>query len=125
MNLLLDSHVAIWWLADPARLSAVARTAIADGRNQAHLSVASIWEIGLKMARNRIRLPPGYVDVLQSDGIGILDIRREHAERAPRLPRHHADPFDRMRIAQAEIENLILVTRDAAFHSYGTPVLDA
>ncbi len=117
--------MAIWWIDDPGRLSPAARSAISDGRNQAHLSVASIWEIGLKMARNKLRLPPGYIDVLQSDGIGLLDIRREHAERAQGLPPHHADPFDRMLIAQAEVENLIVVTRDAVFHSYGIPILDA
>ena len=125
MRLLLDSHAAIWWLDDPTRLSPAARAAIADGRNEVQLSVASIWEIGLKAARNELRLPPGYVDVLQSDGIGILDVRRSHAERAPALPPHHADPFDRMLIAQAEIENLMLVTRDPAFRAFGIPVLEA
>lgn len=125
MKLLLDSHVAVWWLDDPDRLSPSARAAIADGRNEVLLSVASIWEIGLKAARNKLRLPAGYVDLLQSDGIGILDIRRAHAERAAALPPHHSDPFDRMLIAQAEVDNLMLVTRDAAFRAYGIAVIEA
>jgi PIN domain nuclease of toxin-antitoxin system len=92
VNLLVDSHVAIWWLEYPARLSARARAALADGRNQVQLSVASIGEIGLKAARNQLRLPAEYVDVLQANGFGVLDIRRAHAERATRLPAHHGAP---------------------------------
>lgn len=125
MNLLVDSHVAIWWLADPARLSARARAALADGRNQVQLSVASIWEIGLKAARNQLRLPADYVDLLKADGFGVLDIRRAHAEHATRLPPHHADPFDRLLIAQAQVEDLVLVSRDEAFRQYDVHLLDA
>lgn len=125
MNLLVDSHVAIWWLEDPARLSARARAALADGRNQVQLSVASIWEIGLKAARNQLRLPADYVDVLQADGFGVLDIRRTHVERATRLPAHHGDPFDRLLVAQALVEDLVLVSRDEALHRYDVHVLDA
>lgn len=125
MNLLVDSHVAIWWLDDPARLSARARAALADGRNQVQLSVASIWEIGLKAARNQLRLPADYVDVLQADGFGVLDIRRAHAEHATRLPLHHADPFDRLLIAQAQVEDLVLVSRNEALRPYDVHLLDA
>ena len=125
MNLLVDSHVAIWWLEDPARLSPAARAAIADGRNRVWLSVASVWEIGLKAARNKLRLPAGYVDILLADGFGILEIRLAHAQRAPALPSHHADPFDRMLVAQAEVEHLVLVTRDEALRAYGVPILSA
>lgn len=125
MNLLLDSHVVIWWLEDPARIAATARSAIADGRNRALVSVASIWEIGLKTARQKLTLPDGYVDLLQADGFSFLDIRREHAERAPTLPPHHGDPFDRMLIAQAMAENLVLVTSDAALRAYSVPILEA
>ncbi len=125
MNLLVDSHVAIWWLDDPDRLSPRARAALADGRNQVLLSVASIWEIGLKAARNQLRLPADYVDVLQADGFGVLDIRRAHAERAARLPPHHADPFDRMLIAQAQVEDLVLVSRDEELARYEVQMLHA
>jgi PIN domain nuclease of toxin-antitoxin system len=125
LNLLVDSHVAVWWLDAPTRLAPAARNAIAEGRNRVYLSVASIWEIGLEAARNKLRLPPDYVDLLQADGFGVLDIRRAHAERATALPPHHADPFDRMLLAQAEIEGLTMVTRDAALRAYGVPIVEA
>ena len=125
MNLLLDSHVAIWWLNDPARLAPAARATIADGRNRALISVASIWEIGLKTARQKLILPADYVNILQADGFALLEVRREHAERAPALPTHHGDPFDRMLVAQALTENLVLVTSDAALRTYGVPILEA
>jgi PIN domain nuclease of toxin-antitoxin system len=125
MNLLIDSHVAVWWLDNPGRLTAPARTAIADGRNRVYLSVASVWEIGLKAARNKLRLPPSYVELLQADGFTVLEIRLAHARRAPAWPPHHADPFDRMLLAQAEVEGLVLVTRDDALRAYGVPILAA
>jgi PIN domain nuclease of toxin-antitoxin system len=125
VNLLVDSHVAVWWLDDPKRLSSAARAAIADGRNQVYLSVASVWELGLKVERGKLRLPADYLDRLRADGFGFLDVRLVHARRAPVLAPHHADPFDRILLAQAEIEHLVMVTRDDALRVYGVPVLGA
>jgi PIN domain nuclease of toxin-antitoxin system len=125
MNFLVDSHAAVWWMDDPNRLAPAARDAIADGRNLVYLSAASVWEIGLKMARGKLRLPATYVDRLRADGFSFLDVSVSHAQRAPFLPPHHADPFDRLLIAQAQIEGLVLVTRDEDLHAYGVPVLRA
>lgn len=123
MRLLIDTHVAIWWLRDPRLLSASARDAIRDGRNDVFVSAASVWEIGLKVAKKKLRVPDGYLRALEKDGFSSLDIRPVHAERAPQLPDHHADPFDRLLIAQALCENLVFVTRDDALMEYGAPLL--
>ena len=125
MNLLLDTHVVVWWLDDPGRLSEAARAAIADGRNRAFVSAGSVWEIGLKVAKQKLRMPTGHVKALEEDGFGFLDIRMNHVQRAAALPAHHGDPFDRLLLAQAQAEDMILVTRDDALGRYGIPILVA
>lgn len=125
MNLLIDTHVAVWWMDRPDRISPEARAAISSGRNRVFLSVISVWEIGLKVARGKLRIPEGYVVALREDGFGFLDVRLDHVERAPVLPPHHADPFDRLLVAQAISEDMILVTRDVILGSYGIPILAA
>lgn len=119
MRLLLDSHAYLWWLADDARLSAAARAAIADSRSIVHVSAATIWEVALKAALGR--LDTGGADLageIAANGFVELPISARHAAEAGALPRHHDNPFDRMLIAQALSESLVLVTRDRAFRAY-------
>jgi PIN domain nuclease of toxin-antitoxin system len=125
MRLLLDSHVVIWWLQNPAELTARARAAIADPANEAYVSAASIWEIGLKAAKSKLLIAAEFPSLLRSDGFVDLPIHARHAERTLALPPHHGDPFDRMLIAQALEENLTLVSRDRWIPAYGVPHLVA
>ncbi len=125
MRLLLDSHVVIWWLENPSELIPAARAAIANPANEAYVSAASVWEIGLKTAKGKLRIAAEFPTLLRSDGFVDLPIHVRHAERTLALPPHHGDPFDRMLIAQALEENLTLVSRDRWISAYGVPHLAA
>jgi PIN domain nuclease of toxin-antitoxin system len=119
MRLLADSHVLIWWAENPARLTPAARAAIADPANEVLMSAASLWEIGLKVAKGKLAVPANFAAVLRADGFVDLPIHARHAERALTLPPVHGDPFDRMLIAQAMDEGLTLVSRDRWVAAYG------
>jgi len=125
LRLLLDSHVVVWWLTSPERLSAETRALIAAPGNDIILSAASVWELGLKIARRKLTLPEDYVDCLLDDGFEELPVTLEHAQRAMRLPPLHGDPFDRLLIAQALEEDLVLVTSDHVISSYNVPTREA
>jgi PIN domain nuclease of toxin-antitoxin system len=122
MRVLLDTHTLLWWLDGDRRLSRRAKQTIADDANDVLVSAASAWEIATKV---RIGKLPGAVDVA-SDIAGCLarqrfeslDITVRHAQRAGRLTGAHRDPFDRMLIAQAQIEDLPIVTNDDVFDDY-------
>ncbi len=119
MRLLLDSHAYLWWLADDARLTERARAAIAAPRAIVHVSAATIWEIAIKAALGRI--DTGGADLtgeIAANGFVELPLSARHAAKAGALPRHHDDPFDRMLIAQAQSDELTLITRDRAFRAY-------
>lgn len=123
MNLLLDTHTLIWWLADSPLLSAPAREAIADRANTVWVSAASAWEITTKF---RIGKLPGVQPVINTleaeilrEGFQLLDIRFAHGCLAGSLKHDHRDPFDRMLIAQALQENLILVSNESLFDAFG------
>lgn len=123
MRLLLDTHVALWWLNDPSRLTEEGRTALADTRNETYLSAASIWEVALKEVAGRLETPSPTEDAAREAGILELPIRWSHARRAASLPALHRDPFDRMLVAQALEEHMVLVTRDPLVHQYRLPTL--
>ena len=122
MNLLLDTPILLWWLADDARLPPSAATAVADGDNVVRVSAASAWEIAIKKAAGRLDAPDDLVDTLGSNDFDPLAITAAHALAAGVLPTYHADPFDRMLIAQARIEQLTLVTVDSRFAEYDVDV---
>lgn len=124
MNLLLDSHVALWWIADDASLGVGAIAAIENADHVA-VSVVTPWELGIKRAAGKLVCPEGLTAVFQRAGFALLAVSAEHAERAPTLPLHHRDPFDRMLIAQAELEALQIVTADPLLGRYDVEVLDA
>ena len=121
-RLLLDTHVFLWWRTDDPRLGAAAREAIAQA-DVVLVSAASAWEAAIKARLGRLRLPQPFASGVADSGFRELPVRFGHAERAAELPRHHDDPFDRMLIAQAQIEHLRCVTRDPAFSAYRVPTL--
>lgn len=124
MRLLLDTHVYLWWLADDPRLSSAVRRAIAVPDTLVHISAASIWEIAIKQGLGRL-------PVIQSDIVAEisenqfveLPINGRHAMRVGALPLHHRDPFDRLLVAQAQVEDLTLVSTDAALSAYDVSLL--
>ncbi len=125
MNLLLDTHVLLWWLDDDPTMSTSAYEAIADGHNLVLISAASVWEIVIKQSLNKIQLPDNFQDVLLSQPFHLLNVRVEHVFRVGRLPILHRDPFDRILIAQSQVEGLTLVTRDKMISQYEVPCLQA
>lgn len=123
MKLLLDTHTLIWAAADPERLPARLRASIADGANLVAVSAASAWEIAIKRARGRLRFPPVDDHMLTQGGFRALPIAIHHAAAVEMLPDHHADPFDRLLVAQAQTDDYVLVTRDPAIHQYDVTCL--
>lgn len=125
MNLLLDSHLLLWAAGSPERLSAEARSLISDNDNRLLFSAASLWEIGIKagLGRDDFRVDPRRLwRQLLLHGYAELPVAGEHALVAAELPPHHKDPFDRILVAQARAEGLILLTADAELARYGHPV---
>lgn len=122
MNLLLDTHALLWWLQG-APLHPDASEAIADGRNLIAVSAASVWEVSIKKAIGKLRFKASIVDAIDAEGFASLAVSARHAERVAALPAHHRDPFDRMLIAQAQVEGLTIVTRDASFDAYEVAVM--
>jgi PIN domain nuclease of toxin-antitoxin system len=125
MRLLLDSHVIVWWSVFPGRLRASTRDAIISPDNDVLLSAASVWELGLKIARQKLSLPEDYPARLIAAGLEELPVSIAHASRAMALPALHGDPFDRLLIAQALEEGLVLVTGDREILRYDVPTLEA
>lgn len=123
--LLLDTHVLLWWLADHPKLGTQARTAIANPVQPIVVSAASIWEIGIKRALGKLEAPLGLARIVDEQGFTQLVIAANHAELAGQLPNHHNDPFDRMLIAQAQAEGMIVVTSDEKFQAYGVRLIHA
>jgi len=126
MNLLLDTHVLLWALDDNRQLSQAARTAIIDGSNIVFVSAATAWEISIKKALGKLSYPQNdYLEELRLHRFTPMAITTEHALAVEHLPQHHKDPFDRLLIAQAQLENLTLVTRDSKIRLYDVPIIEA
>jgi PIN domain nuclease of toxin-antitoxin system len=124
MRILLDSHTLLWWMEDPSKLKPAARLAIADPKNLVFASAASIWEIGLKISKGKLRVPMNFPALLEESGIGHLAFTATHALESILLPAIHGDPFDRALIAQCRLESMTLATRDGNLSSYGIAILD-
>ncbi len=125
MKILVDSHVAVWWLSDPSQIKSPTRSAIQDPANQVFLSAASVWELSLKISKGKLVMPVGFADELKRDGFDPLPISAVHALATSELPQIHSDPFDRMLIAQAREEGLLLATRDGLIRQYDVATLEA
>ena len=122
---LLDTHVLLWALAEPAKLSRAARVALEDARNEVFVSVVSGWEIAIKRALGKLDAPDDLEAAFRMQGFDPLLMTFHHAAQAGGLPPHHGDPFDRMLVAQAQAEGLVLVTRDSNIPLYGVRTLAA
>ena len=125
MILLLDAHALLWWLTDDPILDRAAYSAIESPSNDVLVSAATVWELAIKRAQGRLEAPADITGVLASSRLVGLPITLSDGEAAARLPRHHADPFDRMLVAQARRVGAIIVTRDPAFAAYGVETLAA
>jgi PIN domain nuclease of toxin-antitoxin system len=123
VDLLLDTHAFIWWDMGDSRLREVARAAIADAGNRIVVSAASVWEISIKRMIGKFTFRYDTLRALDGSGFEALDITPRHADAAGSLPLHHSDPFDRLLVAQAKLEGLILVTQDRQLTPYGIPIL--
>ncbi|MGH9182563.1 MAG: type II toxin-antitoxin system VapC family toxin [Acidimicrobiales bacterium] len=123
MRILLDTHVLLWWLADDRLLPERAAAAIADAATEVAVSAATAWEIAIKQAAGRLAAPHDLLDALAANDFETLAITVPHAIVAAHLPAHHADPFDRMLIAQAQAGGLTLVTVDRRFSDYDVDLL--
>jgi PIN domain nuclease of toxin-antitoxin system len=125
VNLLLDTHAFLWAIDNNPRLSQKARDAIIDGNNIVFVSAATAWEIAIKKSLGKLRVPDGdYQEELKLHRFTPLDITTEHALMVERLPLHHKDPFDRMLIAQAQVEKLTLITGDPKIKAYTVPIIE-
>lgn len=125
MSLLLDTHVLLWALTDDPTLSAAARAAITDGGNRVLVSAVSAWELTIKAALGKLRTPDDLMGQLVRHRFSPLDVTVGHAVAVGQLPDHHADPFDRLLVAQARTDRLTLVTRDQQIERYEVRTLRA
>lgn len=123
-RLLLDTEALIWWDANDARLGGNARAAI-QAAADVFVSAASAWEIVIKQALGKLRAARRPAAAVADAGFTELAVGFAHAEQVLRLPQHHRDPFDRLIIATAQVEDCVLVTSDEAFGAYSVKLLDA
>ena len=127
MKVLLDTHAFLWWLSDDPRLGKNARKHISDHRNEVFLSVASLWELTIKVSLGRFAVAGDYeawlLSQLASNRFEVLPILLPHVFALSRLPFHHKDPFDRILVAQAIGEKMPLLTMDAAIANYPVTIL--
>ena len=119
MKLLLDTSALIWFLRKDEEMSNRAAQAVEDSRNQVYVSAAALWEISMKASAGKLPAPDGWGEGLSQEleeaGFRLLSVDARHAEEVYQLPRVHADPFDRMMIAQCRLEKMTAVTHDAAW----------
>jgi PIN domain nuclease of toxin-antitoxin system len=127
MNLLLDTNVILWWFGGSTRIKKPLRAQIADQANIVFISSVSTWEIAIKAAIGKLRLPSDPKSYLAPRivraGLTVLPVLPDHTYEVFALPMHHVDPFDRLLIAQARINDLVLVTGDRAFDAYDVRTL--
>jgi len=125
MRLLLDTHVLIWWLEGGKNIAPKLREQIARPDNDIFISAASAWEIAIKKNLGKLKAPDNLEEQITRHAFTPLPIKVPHALRAGSLPMHHCDPFDRVLVAQCQLEDLSLVTHDEKLSVYDVPVLEA
>lgn len=131
MKALLDTHTFLWWITDNPQLSPRARDLIADSANDVYLSAVSGWEIAIKAQLGKLRLPENVLQTIPQfvmtqlalNAIRVLPLQIHHALHVYTLPLHHRDPFDRLLIAQSQLENLPLVTADTILNAYDVSII--
>jgi len=122
VKVLLDTHALLWWFQEDPSLSSKARRTLAANDNQVFVSTATVWEMAIKNRAGKLEIPELLDELdakLVDEGMQVLPISLDHAVRAGALPVHHKDPFDRMLVAQAQVENLSVISSDAIFEKYG------
>jgi PIN domain nuclease of toxin-antitoxin system len=119
LRILLDTHLLLWWLDGSGSLSAEARETIRDPENTVFVSAVSLWEMWLKQSLGKLRLPVDFSERLAGEPFESLPLTAAHTRPVSLLPWHHRDPFDRMLVAQAQVENLVLLTADGLLSAYG------
>jgi PIN domain nuclease of toxin-antitoxin system len=126
MKILLNTHTFLRWITDVPEIPATARELISNGHNELYWSAASSWEVSIKYALGRLPLPDAPEKFLPfelaQNRIESLPVIDAHAFQAGQLPRHHRDPFDRMLIAQAQVESLVLLSNDPQLRLYDVRV---
>ncbi|MGE3919769.1 MAG: type II toxin-antitoxin system VapC family toxin [Gammaproteobacteria bacterium] len=123
MNLLLDTHIFLWWLADDKRLTKKIKNLIAQPENMIFISVISAWEINIKTALGKLEIPDEIEKAILDNGFQMLLLNFSHTSIANKLPYLHRDPFDHMLIAQAKAENFTFVTHDAKLTNYDINII--
>jgi PIN domain nuclease of toxin-antitoxin system len=123
VKLLLDTQVVLWWAADNRRLSSRATAALEDERATFQVSIVTIWEAAIKLSLGKLPLAEGLLGTIERSEIELLPITARHAEHVASLPHHHGDPFDRLLIAQAQLEGMTLVSADPVMARYDVDVL--
>ncbi len=125
MKYLLDTHVILWWLSDPKRLSKKVRDLIADRDQQICVSSVSFWEMAIKASIGRLTLPNSILDIVKQDAIELLSMTAEDGLAVVDLPILHNDPFDRLLVVQAKRHDMVLITRDQYILKYPVTTIKA
>lgn len=127
MKILLDTHVFVWWITDQPTLSSKARKILEKGSNRLYLSIASAWEMAIKISLEKLvisePLDSFLTDQLNQNAIEVLPIQLSHALRVSSLPFYHRDPFDRLLVAQSQMEGIPLLSNDRSLKKYGASVI--
>ena len=127
MNYLLDTHVFLWFIKDDPALNSKAKTLIEEPENSIYFSIASMWEMAIKVSLGKLQMPSPFNEFVQSqlieNKVTLLDIKTRHTEIVATMPFHHRDPFDRMLICQAMEHGLMIATVDDIFQSYAISLL--
>jgi len=123
VRLLIDTHILLWADESPRRIAAPLRAAMRDETNEIIVSAATVWEIAIKRGIGKLRFDRPVVAAILALGFEILPVTGSHAEHAGGLPRHHSDPFDRLIIAQAYLEGMVVGTQDQLMQPYGVATL--
>ncbi|MBI3680385.1 MAG: type II toxin-antitoxin system VapC family toxin [Acidobacteria bacterium] len=119
LRILIDTHLLLWWFANSLLLSEQARTLISDPESTVFVSAVSLWEIRLKESLGKLRLPPDFEERFAGESFESLPLTAAQTRQVALLPWRHRDPFDRMLVAQAQVEDLTLLTADEVLTAYG------
>jgi len=123
VRLLTDTHAALWLLGEDKRLSSSADQMLTDASNEVMLSAAVVWEVAIKRSLGKLDAPDGFAGLLLDAGAVPLAVSIDHARAVRLLPWHHRDPFDRLLVAQAALEDAIIISNDERLHAYDVPVV--
>lgn len=122
---LLDTQIFIWWMEDQKRLKENIKSVLTDSTNTIFLSVTSVWEMVIKLKIGKLKLPKNWKQTIRNGRFEILPVNLEHTLALEELPLHHKDPFDRMLIAQANVEGCTFITVDQKIQKYKIPVVNS